>query len=207
MTVLGWRAPEPYHWGVAGTEEGDTQLDAVRPGYRQIADLLRERILSGEYPPGAPIPGQQALAAQLGADVAVVNRAVGVLGQEGLLLLAGHGRPTTVLEQRPWHVAVTIPWTGSGPPVPTGVVDAAKSLLAASAETDPGVPDLSVSVEWSRPSGDPNAPASVGLLVEATALAADWPIAAGRVWSLVRQSLRADEGWGLDDPQASVRRA
>ena len=96
-----------YDCPVGAMEEGGPRVDA-RPGYRQVAAMLREQILSGERPPGSPLPAQTKLAAEIGADVAVVNRAVGQLASEGLVRVE-HGRPTVVLAQHRYEAKVTIP--------------------------------------------------------------------------------------------------
>ena len=53
--------------------------------YRQLADQLRERILSGELPPRTPLPSAKTLAQEHGIAVGTVTRAVEVLRQEGLV--------------------------------------------------------------------------------------------------------------------------
>jgi DNA-binding transcriptional regulator YhcF (GntR family) len=83
-------------------------VNAARPGYRQVAASLREQILGGTLEPGDALPGQIQLARDLGADVAVVNRAVGLLEQEGLVVV-GHGRRTVVRARRGYRVTVTVP--------------------------------------------------------------------------------------------------
>jgi DNA-binding transcriptional regulator YhcF (GntR family) len=55
------------------------------PVYRQLADQLRERILSGELPPRTPLPSAKTLAQEHGIAVGTVTRAVEVLRQEGLV--------------------------------------------------------------------------------------------------------------------------
>jgi len=52
---------------------------------RQIADSVRELILSGELKAGSKLPASQTLAARWGADVATVHRALTPLVKEGLL--------------------------------------------------------------------------------------------------------------------------
>ena len=55
------------------------------PVYRQLADQLRERILSGELLPRTPLPSAKTLAQEHGIAVGTVTRAVEVLRQEGLV--------------------------------------------------------------------------------------------------------------------------
>src|ERR671936_1882683 len=63
----------------------------------QVARLLEERILSGEWRPGAAIPPEQQLALQLGVSRTVVRDAVKTLSARGLLLVR-QGIGTTVAE-------------------------------------------------------------------------------------------------------------
>ena len=57
-----------------------------RPVYRQLADLLRERITTGEYPPGSALPAEGALAQEHGIGRDTVRRAMHVLRSEGLIM-------------------------------------------------------------------------------------------------------------------------
>lgn len=54
------------------------------PVYRQLADLLRARIISGEYPPRTPLPSAKTLSQEHGLAMGTVNRAFDVLRAEGL---------------------------------------------------------------------------------------------------------------------------
>ncbi len=64
------------------------QLDpaAGAPAYRQIADSLREAIVSGRLAPGAPIPGTRLLASDLGVSRNTVNGALAQLRAEGYVV-------------------------------------------------------------------------------------------------------------------------
>jgi DNA-binding GntR family transcriptional regulator len=63
-----------------------------------IVDLLRNRIVSGSLPPGAPLR-QEALAADLGVSRIPVRDALAQLSAEGLVALAASGaRVTTVTD-------------------------------------------------------------------------------------------------------------
>lgn len=55
--------------------------------YLQLADILRERIADGTYPPGSKIPPLLGLQAEFGLSSMTVRRAVRVLAAEGLLVL------------------------------------------------------------------------------------------------------------------------
>lgn len=71
--------------------------DTIQPGsiehvYVQLAGILRERITSGRYAKGTPLPGRTYLANEFGVSVASVNRAVRVLREEGLVVtVTGRG--------------------------------------------------------------------------------------------------------------------
>lgn len=56
------------------------------PLYHQLADILLERIRSGEYRPGQAIPSETALAAQYGIGRPTVRQAMDTLVQKGLIL-------------------------------------------------------------------------------------------------------------------------
>jgi GntR family transcriptional regulator len=54
------------------------------PGYKEIADALREQITSGELPDGAVIPGEDALMERYGVARATARSALAVLRNEGI---------------------------------------------------------------------------------------------------------------------------
>lgn len=84
--------------------EDSTQVDG--PRWRTIADLTRMEILSGHYPPGAPLPGETALAERYHTSRPTVRRAIAELQGEGLVS-AAQGRGTYV-RARPDRRAVII---------------------------------------------------------------------------------------------------
>lgn len=51
--------------------------------YAQIADIIRDRIRNGTYPPGKPLPSEDKLAAELGVSRPTVNRALTMLRANG----------------------------------------------------------------------------------------------------------------------------
>jgi GntR family transcriptional repressor for pyruvate dehydrogenase complex len=61
------------------------------PVYLQVAEQLREAILSGELAPGEPLPTERALSETFGASRASVREALRVLEAQGLI--AGSGAP------------------------------------------------------------------------------------------------------------------
>ncbi len=70
---------------------------APEPLYRQVADLLRQRIESGEYPPRTAIPSIVKLTAELGVAEVTVRKALDMLKREGLLITTP-GRGTFVAQ-------------------------------------------------------------------------------------------------------------
>jgi DNA-binding transcriptional regulator YhcF (GntR family) len=58
--------------------------NASEPPYLQVADGLRNEILSGGLPPGARLPAQRLLAAELRVAVGTVKTAYGILLEERL---------------------------------------------------------------------------------------------------------------------------
>lgn len=65
--------------------------------YRQVADLIRASIESGEYPRGQALPAEEHLSQQYGVSRPVVNRALTILRAEGLVRVE-RGRGTFVNE-------------------------------------------------------------------------------------------------------------
>ena len=65
----------------------DDRIDplAPKPPYRQIADILRGRILSGQYPPNMRIPTESELVETFEVARTTARRAVGALRDEGLV--------------------------------------------------------------------------------------------------------------------------
>lgn len=83
-----------------------------RAVYKQLADIIREQILSGELAPGSRLPSEQHLgqAHHIGRDS--VRDALGILRSEGLIVTAsGVGSrvrahaPRTVVQLRPGEEA------------------------------------------------------------------------------------------------------
>ena len=59
--------------------------EARRLSWRDIRDELSRRIAAREWQPGAAVPGEEALAAELGAARATVNRALQDLARAGIV--------------------------------------------------------------------------------------------------------------------------
>ncbi len=65
------------------------------PAYAQLANILRNRISQGEYPPGGRLPAESALAKAHGVSTMTARQAVSVLEEEGLVTRA-QGKGTYV---------------------------------------------------------------------------------------------------------------
>ncbi len=79
---------------------GTVDPTSDRPVFRQIADLLREDIQSGQLPEGARLPSERELMDTYGAARGTVRQAVALLKAEGLILTQ-HGRGGFVRNRPP----------------------------------------------------------------------------------------------------------
>jgi GntR family transcriptional regulator len=69
-----------------------TAIEAPRPRFAQIADVVRDRIERGVYAAGSPLPSEPELSREFGVSRVTINRAVGLLRGEGLVrVLRGRG--------------------------------------------------------------------------------------------------------------------
>ena len=57
-----------------------------RPNWQQLAQQLRERIVKGDYPPGSQFTTVRELAAQAGVNPNTMQRAMGQLEADGLVI-------------------------------------------------------------------------------------------------------------------------
>jgi len=55
--------------------------------FRQLADLLRNRITSGDLAPGSPLPSELRLAQEYGLSRTSVRQAMALLRSEGLVIV------------------------------------------------------------------------------------------------------------------------
>lgn len=72
-------------------------LEAPRARYKQVAEMLRDAIKRGEYPPDSTLPSQPDLARQYGLNQSSISRAMAMLQAEGWIRTE-HGRGSVVLE-------------------------------------------------------------------------------------------------------------
>lgn len=70
----------PADSGPPGWDAGDRQ-----PKYLRIHGSLRERITSGQWPPGSPLPSQRDLADEFGVSIMTLRQALQLLTDEGLI--------------------------------------------------------------------------------------------------------------------------
>ena len=57
----------------------------IRPLYLQVRDMLVERIMSGQWKPGAAIANEVELSRELGVSVGTIRKALDVMEQERLI--------------------------------------------------------------------------------------------------------------------------
>ena len=55
--------------------------------FRQLADMLRDRILSGDLAPGASLPSELRLAQEYGLSRTTVRQAIALIRSEGLVIV------------------------------------------------------------------------------------------------------------------------
>jgi DNA-binding GntR family transcriptional regulator len=55
------------------------------PPWRKVADDLRKRIESGEWPPGSPLPSLSALEEEYRVSRTTARKAIGALRDDGLV--------------------------------------------------------------------------------------------------------------------------
>src|ERR1700751_3244260 len=68
-------------------------VDERQPKYLRIHSNLRERITSGQWPPGSPLPSQRELADEFGVSVMTLRQALQLLTEEDFID-PPHGSPT-----------------------------------------------------------------------------------------------------------------
>ncbi|MEU6999922.1 winged helix-turn-helix domain-containing protein [Nonomuraea sp. NPDC046570] len=61
------------------------ELRADQPKWRQVAGILRQRIESGEYRPGVPLPSETAIGQEFGIARGTARKIIAALREEGLI--------------------------------------------------------------------------------------------------------------------------
>ena len=64
----------------------DFELQSSRPIWLQLSEQLGRRIVTGAYPPGSRVPTVRDLAAEAGVNPNTMQRALGQLESEGLVI-------------------------------------------------------------------------------------------------------------------------
>ncbi|SFX38574.1 transcriptional regulator, GntR family [Thermoactinomyces sp. DSM 45891] len=78
----------------------NVKLDHALPIYQQIQDQLSQLILSGQLPPGSPLPSIRALAIDLSCSIITTKRAYQELEQKGFIVVKqGRGTFVSSLEE------------------------------------------------------------------------------------------------------------
>jgi len=83
----GWRGDPAGQPGNAAVWHAGDRRPAYdrQPKYLRIHGDLRERIASGRWPPGSPLPAQRELADQFGVSIMTLRQALQLLTDEGLV--------------------------------------------------------------------------------------------------------------------------
>lgn len=77
-------------------------IDSTVPLYRQLSDLLRGQVMSGEFTPGQRLPSEAQLGEQFGISRITIRQALGDLEREGLVTrVPGKG---TFVAERPKQI-------------------------------------------------------------------------------------------------------
>lgn len=71
----------------------------MTPKYYQLANILKEKILNGEWPPRTPIPSERALESQYNISRTTIRQAIDYLERQGFIYRE-HGRGTFVSPQK-----------------------------------------------------------------------------------------------------------
>jgi GntR family transcriptional regulator len=105
-----------------------------QPKYLRIHAALRERISTGQWPPGQPLPAQRDLAAEFGVSIMTLRQALQLLADDGLIDTR-HGSGTFVAARYAYHLghlrSFAADLAGQGAEIST-------RLLAADTITPPG---------------------------------------------------------------------
>lgn len=75
----------PGYWGTAASSPAGWNAGQRLPKYLRIHSNLRERISSGQWPSGSPLPSQRELADEFGVSIMTLRQALQLLTDEGLI--------------------------------------------------------------------------------------------------------------------------
>lgn len=136
-------------------------LEPRRSQYRQLADLLRDAIVTGEYPPGSSLPSEPVLGERYSVSRPTVNRAISILRNEGVVRVE-RGRGTVVREIPVIHRQSTSRYQQSAREQSggRGAFDAEIRALGMTPRSDVAVsrviPPAEVAQALALPEGEPN---------------------------------------------------
>ncbi len=85
---------------MSASEDSGAAAPRFEPLYRQVRQILQERIASGDWPPGSLLPAEPKLAESLGVSPGTVRKALDSLALERLVVRQ-QGRGTFVAAQTP----------------------------------------------------------------------------------------------------------
>jgi len=72
---------------------------SAKPLYKQLKDVLKQKITAGEFKPGEALPGERQLMETYGVSRVTVRQAIAELVNEGLLYRQ-HGKGTFIAPKR-----------------------------------------------------------------------------------------------------------
>jgi integrase len=79
------------------------ERESETPPYRQLYEILRDQIITGEIRPGAAIPSLTTLMQEYGTARTTCRKAVALLTADGLVSVV-QGWRTTVRDRRHWKI-------------------------------------------------------------------------------------------------------
>ncbi len=79
----------------------------TRPLYLQVRDLLVQRVVTGEWGTGAPLPNETALAQELNISVGTIRKALDTMEEEGIVVRK-QGRGTFVNDQTTSEMSIRL---------------------------------------------------------------------------------------------------
>jgi len=181
------------------------------PYYAQLAGILRERIATGEYEPGASLPSENELCSAFGLSRTVVRQAFGELAAEGLVQKE-KGRRSYVSAPKLADLVVQElrgfldEMTSRGHAITTTVLDASLGKPPQHVATDLGLPPGAKAVHLARmraANGDPIVKVDTYLPSRfASVLRSD--LAASSLYDILRESFGVHPKGGWRRIEAAV---
>jgi GntR family transcriptional regulator len=86
-----------------GVSPSRRTADDRQPKYLRIHGALRDRITSGQWPSGSPLPAQRELAGEFGVSIMTLRQALQLLADDGLIDTR-HGSGTFVASRYAYHL-------------------------------------------------------------------------------------------------------